>query len=136
MKFIYYFWNAIFTILPIYILVKSKAWLFIFANIKGLDNEFPLFTDIFTMFIVMPCFFLLFVGIPLQLVLIFIHRPLKRLILTIIILAFACSFVAILFPYSIKYSILISSVAFFVSVIYLLISYILYNMAFLNHKIK
>ncbi len=136
MKFIYYFWNTIFIILPIYILGKFKFWSYIFAIAQRVDNEFPLFTDIFTMFIFMPCFFLLFAGIPFQLILILVNGPFKRLIITITVFVFVFSFAAILFPYSIKGSILISSVALIVSIVYLLISYILYTMAFCGQTIK
>lgn len=118
MRIIFYFWNSITFLLSVYILVAFWP--------DYRDNEFPLFTDMFTVIVFMPCFYLLCVGFPSQFFVILIRSPLKRLAVVSANFVIVLLIVISLFPYSIKASLFISFLSFIIISFHLSISYFLY----------
>lgn len=118
MKLLFYTWNTIIILVSAYIVIAYWP--------DYTDNEFPLYTDLFTLLVVIPSFYLLCVGIPSQLFIVFIRRPLTRFALILVHFIIVMFVVISLFPFHLKTILLVSIYSLIFLFLYLAISYSLY----------
>lgn len=118
MKTLFYTWNTIIILVSAYIVIAYWP--------DYTDNEFPLYTDLFTLFIVIPCFYLICVGLPSQLYIIFIRSSLTRFALILVHFIIVMFAVISLFPFHLKTILLVSIYSLIFLFLYLAISYSLY----------
>lgn len=118
MKLLFYIWNTIIILVSAYIVIAYWP--------DYTDNEFPLYTDLFTLLVVIPSFYLLCVEIPSQLFIVFIRRPLTRFALILVHFIIVMFVVISLFPFHLKTILLVSIYSLIFLFLYLAISYSLY----------
>lgn len=129
MKVVYYSWLAVTGIISFYVLVAHFP--------SYVENEHPLFTDLFTAIVYMPCFFILLAAIPSQLAISFIREPKKRVLWSFVFHLVACMFVQFIFSFSIVVSLILIAIGLAASAIYMAVSYLIFSLLKLcyNHKV-
>lgn len=126
MKGVYYSWLAVTGIIAFYVLIAHFP--------SYVANEHPLFTDLFTAIVYMPCFFILLAAIPSQLAISFIREPKKRVLWSFVFHLVVCMVVLLLFPFSIVVSLILIAIGLAASAVYMAVSYLIAKVVKLEAK--
>lgn len=129
MKVVYYSWLAVTGIISFYVLAVHFP--------SYVENEHPLFTDLFTAIVYMPCFFILLAAIPSQIAISFIREPRKHVLWSFVFHLVACMVVQFIFSFSVVVSLILIAIALAASAIYMAVSYLIFSLLKLcyNHKV-
>lgn len=127
MRVLFYIWNVTIIFLSSHVVITFWP--------DYSDNEFPLYTDLLTLLIVIPCFYLLCVGLPSQLFIVFMRSLLIRIALILVNFVIGMFVVIYLFPYHLKTSLLVSMFSLVYLSLYLFISHFLYYSSSINKSI-